>query len=49
MDQQPIFKTLPIDYNPQQIERKFKEITISSNFDSGNLQSIVQLKEDTVY
>jgi hypothetical protein len=48
MEQQPLYKVLPIDYHPQQIEKKFKEFTISSKFDSGNLQSINQLREDTV-
>jgi len=47
--QQPLFKSLPIDYNPQQIEKNFKEITISSKFDSGNLQSISQIEDDKVF
>jgi hypothetical protein len=48
MEQQPLYKVLPLDYHPQQIEKKFKDFTISSKFDSGNLQSINQLREDTV-
>ena len=49
MEQQPLYKTLPLDYHPQQIEKKFKDILISSKFDSGNLQTISQVKEDTVF
>lgn len=48
MEQQPLYKVLPLDYHPQHNEKKFNDITISSKFDSGNLQSINQSREDTV-
>jgi hypothetical protein len=48
MEQQSTFKILPIDYYPQQIEKSFKEITISSKFDSGNIYSVNQQNDDTV-
>jgi hypothetical protein len=43
-----LYKTLPVDFQPQQNTFKFYEIVFSSNFDSGNLINIIQVNENEV-
>jgi hypothetical protein len=46
---EPFYTTLPKDYQPQQNEFKFENITFSSKFDSGNLLSVERVDQYTVY
>jgi len=43
------YNELPIDYNPQQNIFKYNDgIVISSNYDSGNLQSSERIRDNLV-
>lgn len=43
MEPPVIYKTLPLDYHPQQNEFNFEEIKFSSKFDSGNLLKVERI------
>ena len=43
-----LHKILPLNFHPQQNTFYFDEICFSSEFDSGNLQNVIKIDENTV-
>jgi hypothetical protein len=45
---EPCYKTLPLNYHPQQKEFNFEGIKFTSKFDSGNIYNVDKIHDTTV-